>query len=536
MMTVTNFLSLIFLLWFTKENSMKIISKLLCVTTIVSIIFISITAYAHDGHSDEDMIIKNLGDLGSVNFSASCNADAQKAINTGVGLLHHMMYAQAEIFFGKWMEKEPGCAILYWGYSMSLFHPLWPDSIKDEALVRGQSVITKAQQLKATKREKAYINAAAKYYQNWQNVADKDRTTKWAEAQSLVYQQNPDDIDAIALFALSLLVTAPKDDPLFSQNKVAGELLAKLIETSPSHPGAIHYTIHAYDNPPLANLAIEAARAYDKIAPDVPHSLHMPSHIFVRLGMWNDAVGWNLRSAKAALKYPAKGETSLQYTHAMDYLIYAYLQLGEGDKAEQSLKQAESHHPVQAVFATAYAFAAMPARIALEQKNWQQASQIKIQHPSYIPWQKFPQVEAITYYARGLGAARSGDLNLAQQNVEVLNDLYDKTKITSPDYWAPLVDAQRRVVNAWISFGNGQKEQALLQLRQAADIEDSIDKDPVTPGAVLPARELLADMLLLNGDYSGALTAYRSTSAISPNRLNSLSGVKDTRLKISKKK
>ena len=519
-----------------RENTMKKISSFLVTSAIASLFFIGPAGHAHEGHKAEDMVIKDLSNLGTVKFSVSCSKSAQKTINTGVGLLHHMMYAQAEKLFRASMEDEPDCAMMYWGYSMSLFHPLWPDSIKDEALVRGQSAIEKAQQLKATTREKSYINAASKYYQRWNTISDKDRTAKWAKAQSLVYQLNPDDIDAAAYYALSKLVVAPKNDPLFSQNKVAGELLAKLIETAPSHPGAIHYTIHAYDNPPLAELAIDAARAYDKIAPDVPHSLHMPSHIFIRLGMWADAVSWNLRSAKAALKYPTKGETSLHYAHAIDYLIYGHLQLGEGNKASQALKRVESHHPIQAVFPTAYAFAAMPARIALEQKNWHQASQIKTQHPSYIPWEKFPQVEAITYYARGLGAARNGDLNLAQKNVGVLNDLYAKTKSISPNYWAPLVDAQRRVVNAWISFGKGQKEQALIQLRQAADIEDSIDKNPVTPGAVLPARELLADMLLLNGDYSGALSAYKSTLAISPKRLNSLSGVNDTLLKISMKK
>ena len=515
---------------------MKIISKLLCVTTIASLFFISATGYAHEGHSDEDMIIKDLGDLGMVNFPDSCEADAQKAINTGVGLLHHMMYAQAEMFFSSWIKEEPDCAMMYWGYSMSLFHPLWPDSIKDEALMRGHFALANAQGLKSTKREKSYINAASQYFQNWETVADKVRTAKWAKAQSLVYMQNPKDIDAAAFFALSQLVMAPKDDTTFQKNQEAGALLAKIYEMSPSHPGAIHYTIHAYDNPPLAELAIDAARAYDKIAPDVPHSLHMPRHIFIRLGMWGDTVSWNLRSAKAALEYPTYNSTSLHYPHAMDYLIYGYLQLGDGGKAKRALEQVGSHHPIQAVFPTAYALAAIPARVALEQKNWHQASQLKTQHPSYIPWQKFPQVEAITYYARGLGAARSGDLNLAEKNVKVLNDLYEKTKITSPGYWAPLVDAQRTVVNAWISFGKGKKEQALIQLRQAADIEDSIDKEPVTPGAVLPARELLADMLKLNGDYSGALRAYKLNLTISPNRLNSVTGVNEAHLKISNNK
>lgn len=506
---------------------MKIISILLSISTIVFIFLFSMACYAHDGHSDEDMIIKNLGDLGMVNFSTSCNVDAQKAIDTGVGLLHHMMYAQAEEFFSNKMETEPDCAMMYWGYSMSLFHPLWPDTIKDEALIRGQKALTKAKQLNSTTREKAYINAASQYFKNWRTTADKDRIVKWAKVQTLVYQQYPDDIDAAAFFALSQLVVAPKNDPAFSLNKQTGELLAKLIKIYPTHPGAIHYTIHAYDNPVLAKLAVDAARAYDKIAPDVPHSLHMPSHIFIRLGMWEEAVSWNLRSAKAALKYPTNGSTSLHYVHAIDYLIYGYLQLDKGDMATQSFAQVESHYPIQAVFPTAYALAAIPARIALEQKKWFQASQLKIQHPSYISWQKFPQVEAITYFARGLGAARHGDLKLAQQNVNVLNDLYEKTKIKSPDYWAPLVDAQRKVINAWILFAKGKKAQALIQLRQAADIEDSIDKNPVTPGAVLPARELLADMLLLNGDYAGALAAYKLTLAISPNRLNSISNVKN---------
>lgn len=510
---------------------MKIVSKLVCLTAIY---LISVAAYTHENHSNEDMVIKNLGDLGMVNFTVSCSPEAQKAMNTGVSLLHHMMYAQAEMFFNTWIAQEVDCAMLYWGYSMSLFHPLWPDSIKDEALMRGNLALAKAQELTTTAREKSYITAASQYYNNWKNVAEKDRTANWAKAQTLVYKQNPDDIDAAAFYGLSLIVMAPKDDPMFKQNKVAGELLATLIQRSPTHPGAIHYTIHAYDNPPLAELAIDAARSYDKIAPDVPHSLHMPSHIFIRLGMWEDAVSWNVRSAKAALKYPASGVTSLHYVHAMDYLAYGYLQLGEGDKSRKLLEQVESHHPMQAVFPTAYALAAIPARIALEQKNWHQASQLKTEHPSYIPWQTFPEVEAITYYARGLGAARNGDFKLAQQNVAVLNDLYVKTNITSPEYWAPLVDAQRMVVNAWISFGQGQTEQAQTQLRRAADIEDSIDKNPVTPGAVLPARELLADMLMLEGDYSGALTAYKATLAISPNRLNSVSGVNRARLEISK--
>lgn len=506
------------------DSTLKFLQKLVCITLILPIFFLNLNAYAHDGHVDEDMVIKDLNDLGTVNFSTSCNQNAQSAINTGVALLHHMMYAQAELLFNQWTEKAPDCAMMYWGYSMSLFHPLWPDKIKDEALIRGQIALNKAQQLIANKREKSYIDAAAQYYADWNNAAEKQRLSNWAMAQKKVFEHNPQDIDAAAFYALSQLVIASKKDPSFKQNKEVGALLAKFHAISPTHPGAIHYSIHAYDNPLLARLAIDVARAYDKIAPDVPHALHMPSHIFVRLGMWNDVVNWNLRSADAALKYPSNGSTSIHYVHAMDYLIYGYLQLGEGNKAKLALQMMESHHPIQDAFPAAYALTVIPARLALEQKNWLQASQIKTQQPSYISWQKFPQIEAITYFARGIGAARNGDLKAAQENLLVLDELYERTKKTSPDYWALLVEAQRKTVSAWINFGAGNKAEALVQLREAADLEDSIDKNPVTPGAVLPARELLADMLYLTGDSAAALEAYKSSLAISPNRFYSVSG------------
>ena len=300
------------------------------------------------------MLIENLDNLGKVNFSVSCTIDAQKSMNTGVGLLHHMMYAQAEILFAQWIEKEPDCAMMYWGYSMSLFHPLWSDSIKAEALTQGQSALATARKLKSTTREKTYIHAASQYYENGEMVADKTRTAKWAKAQAIVYQQNPNDIDAAAFFGLSKLAIASKKDSTFSQNKQAGAFLDKFRRQSPTHPGVIHYTIHAYD----------------KISPEVPHALHRPSHIFTRLGMWSDVISWNIRSATAALNYPTNGSTTMHYAHAMDYLVYGYLQLGGGDKVQQALEQVESKHPHQATFSAAFALPAMPARLALEQRNW----------------------------------------------------------------------------------------------------------------------------------------------------------------------
>lgn len=478
-------------------------------------------AQAHQGHQPEDMLHEQLGDLGDVGFQISCGKSDQKAMNSGVGLLHHMMYAQAESLFAQAIEQSPDCAMMYWGYAMTLFHPLWPDSISDEAFERGRRALEIAHTLPASTREKSYLNAAQSYYDHPHNTIAG--TQQWAKAQQQVYQSYPQDIDALAFYALSELAIASKSDPEFTKNREAGELLATIRKKSPRHPGAIHYSIHAYDNALQANLAVESARAYDGIAPDVPHALHMPSHIFVRLGIWDDVVHWNIRSANAALKYPTKGATSLHYVHALDYLVYGYLQLGQTENALNVLTQIELQAPVQDTFPAAYALAAIPARITLEQKQWQQASELKVEQPSYLSWNRYPQVQAITYFARGIGAARSGNTTQAQKSADMLDHLYEQTKAKGAG-WLPFVDAQRVSVKAWIAFANNDSETALTLMRKAADLEDATDKNPVTPGAVLPARELLGDMLMLSQRPTEAYAEYQSSLAINPNRLYGLSG------------
>lgn len=506
-------------------TTMKPISKHLSLLTFSIIVMACSAAHGHEGHRNDDIVLKDLGYLGKVDFPVSCNSSAQNAMNTGVGLLHHMMYAQAELLFKDWLKKEPKCAMLYWGYAMSLFHPLWPDTTGDHDLADGMRLLAQTKKLSVTEREQSYINAAEKYFEDGPSATEQKRTEKWAAAQAETYKKYPNDIDAKAFYALSLLVGASKTDKQFTINKKAGELLATIIEKHPTHPGAIHYSIHAYDNPALAHIGVASARAYDKIAPNVPHALHMPTHIFVRLGEWNDAVSWNSRSAKAALKYPTKGSTSMHYVHALDYLVYAHLQLGEKAKAFSVLQQIDSHHPIQDTFPAAYALSTVPARVYLEQKEWLQASKLKVRHPRYISWDKFPQVEAITFYARGIGAARSGDLKAARENMAMLDQLFQKTQATSPNYWALLVDAQRKSVKSWMLFAEGQQQQALALLREAADMEDSLDKNPVTPGAVLPARDLLGDMLLLAGDATAAKQAYNESLAIGPKRRYSTLGI-----------
>ena len=493
--------------------------------TAFALLFVSSLLYSHDGHKNEDIVLQDLGNLGEVSFEISCKTETQKAFNTGVGLLHHMMYAQAEQLFQNWITQQPECAMLYWGYSMSLFHPLWPDKITKEALFKGQQALTTAQNIRKTQREKAYITTAEKYYKDWKTTPEKTRIITWANAHTKLYQDYPNDLDATAFYGLSQLVIASKKDKTFSTNKEVGDILSTIIDTHPLHPGAIHYSIHAYDNPMHAKLGLKPARAYDQIAPDVPHALHMPTHVFVRLGEWQDTISWNSRSASAALKYPTKGSTSMHYVHALDYKIYGLLQLGEKEKAHQTLQEIETHHPIQNTFPAAYALSTMPARMHLEQKDWLKASQLKVKDPDYISWEKFPQVEAITYFARGIGSARSNNLESAKENLKMLNQLYIKTQITSPNYWAVLVDAQRKAVEAWIYFSQGQKQQALKLLDEAALIEDSVDKSPVTPGAVLPIRDLLGDMYTLTGNIDAARKAYQTSLANSPNRNYSQQGL-----------
>ena len=303
-----------------------------------------------------------------------------------------------------------------------------------------------------------------------------------------------------------------------------GALLDELFAKEPAHPGVLHYTIHAYDNPMLASRAIAAARAYDKIAPDVPHALHMPTHIFVRLGIWPDVISWNVRSAKAALKYPAGESVSHHYPHALDYLIYAYLQRTADKEAEETLQKIRKNDSYQKTFVSAYALAAIQARYALERRQWDSAAALEVLYSDSFPWETFPQIEAITYFARGLGAVRSNDAAAATIALEKLDTLYERTVTAGRGYWAVLVDAQRKTVGAWITYAEGKNDEALRMMREAADLEDSVDKHPVTPGAVLPARELLGDMLVLSGKPAEAIEAYQISLDISPNRFNSLYG------------
>ncbi len=457
---------------------------------------------------------------GVVELETTCEADAHADLTNGVALLHHMMYEQSAEAFDAAAEADPQCAMAQWGIAMTQLHPLWAPPTKDE-LKRGREAVSKARALEPSNaRERAYIEAIAAFFEMEGDFGE--RLAAWEEMQRAVYAAHPDDEDAGAFAALARLAVAPKNDKTFAAQKEAGMLVEKLHAEHPEHPGLFHYTIHAYDNPVLAERALEVAHAYDKLAPEVPHALHMPSHIFVRVGDWDNVASWNRRSADAALKHPVGGVTSMHYAHAIDYLVYARLQQGRDADAVAAIEELEAVRAIQPHLVSAYALAAAPARVALERRNWADAAALPVRHPDSFAWEDFPAAESITWFARGVGAARVGDTDGAREALEQLDVLYKR--LEGDAYWAVHTDAQRKAVAAWLAFAKDNSKEALKLMQAAADIEDSVDKHPVTPGAVLPARELLGEMLLEMDRPAEALAAFEASLDVSIKRLNSLSG------------
>ena len=407
---------------------------------------------------------------------------------------------------------------------MTQLRPLWAPATADE-FARGRAAIERARTAEAgTDRERDVVGALAAYYTAAEAGTHRDGIRAWEAAQRALHENDPEDVEAAAFWALAHLAIAPSDDSTYAHQKRAGAVLEARLDAAPRHPGLFHYLIHAYDNPVLAEDAIDVARAYDKLAPDVPHALHMPSHLFVRLGIWPDVIEWNRRSADAALRQSPTAYTSLHYAHALDYMIYAHLQRGEDQKARATLDELMAVEAYQPHPASAYGIAAAPARYALERRQWAEAAALPLRVHDTFSWDAFPEHEAITVWARGLGAARTGDLSAARAAVDTLNVLHERTGEKGEDYWALHVDARRTTVQAWIAFAEGDSERALTLMRTAADREDAVDKHPITPGAVLPARELLGDLLMAVEQPEEALDAYRAALAISPGRFHSLYG------------
>jgi tetratricopeptide (TPR) repeat protein len=509
-----------------RANTEKIRRLFGSLSAMIALTTAPLASLAHEGEEDEAVPIQDvIGDVGDVSFPISCEADgAQATFDRGVALLHHMTYEVAEREFAKMAKADPACAMAHWGIAMTLIHPVWPGQPTAEVLARGTVEIERARALRKTEREAAYVEALAAFYDDWEEVDHWTRIRRWDEAQTGVRERFPKDDEALALAAVIHIAASPKEDLEYRFNRESGAQLESLRTRRPRHPGAIHYLIHAYDNPPLAKQALAAARSYDSIAPEVPHALHMPTHIFTRLGLWVESVSWNIRSREAARKLIVDGAIYSEFAHASDYMTYAYLQAGQDADARRAREVLFEAPRIQDGFVAAYAYAAVSARIEMELGDWKGAAAITPRRPHTISWDDYPSCEAIVHFARGIGAARSGQLEGARASAARLDRLARILEAEGLPYWTKQTLVQKQAVEAWIHHAEGRTQEALIAMEEAANAEDALDKHPVTPGAVLPARELYADMMFGEERFGEALAAYEATLRISPNRFNSLAG------------
>jgi tetratricopeptide (TPR) repeat protein len=466
-------------------------------------------------------------EVGSVHFANSCSKAVHADFQRAVALLHSFQYEQARAAFIDISKRDPQCAMAQWGVAMSHYHGLWHNgdtSAGREALGKAQEIAFRNRV--TTARERAYIDALAEIYK-------ADGKGEYSHAQAFerklgaLQTAYPDDTEAAIFHALTLGVTAPKTDKSFSNQRKCGEILEPIFDTQPNHPGVAHYIIHCYDNPVLAEKGLAAARKYATIAPASAHANHMPSHLFTRVGSWEESIQCNLRSAQLAKEAEATstdGEARDQRLHAMDYLEYAYLQRGRVSDAKSVVDEMNSLPPLRSSALTLtgdYATAAIPARYTIELSKWDEAARLQ-PVAGAVPW-----AQAITWMAAGIGAARSHDFARATQAERNLALLRDTAQPKSA-YWSNQIEVQRREVAAWIAQASGKPEDAVAGMRSATELEESMDKDAVTPGAVVPARELLAQMLQLLNRPQESLSAYEVVLKTAPNRFNALWGAAST--------
>lgn len=465
--------------------------------------------------------------FGSVNFDISGSEGVKKDFNLAIALLHSFEYDEAEKVFARIIDAAPECAMAYWGVAMCNFHPLWTPPSESE-LKKGVKAVEIAKDIRQkSKRETAYIQAIASFYDNWDKAGHHTRCTRFEKGMEKVYAAYPKDKEAAVLYALALDASADPADKSFKNQKKAGYILSSLYPAEPNHPGIAHYIIHTYDYPGLAELALPAARKYASVAPSSAHALHMPSHIFTRLGLWDECIRSNLASVASAQCYAEaagiKGHWD-EELHGLDYLIYAYLQKGENAPAKKQWDYLAAINDVYPVnFKVAYAFAAIPSRFLLENKAWEKAAKLEV-HPANFPWKNFPWQEAIVHFTRLMGAIHTGKMTSAKTELQTLNRLYDTLTAQKDTYKANQVQVQIKTSQAWMQLKEGKNKEALALMNVAAGMEDNTEKHPVTPGEVLPAKELLGDMLLKIHEPGKALQAYEADLQTHPNRFNGLYG------------
>ncbi|HJR61930.1 MAG TPA: hypothetical protein VJ813_21160 [Vicinamibacterales bacterium] len=456
--------------------------------------------------------------LGTVSFESSCDAAVRPELNRAVALLHSFWFGASAAAFTTVAEKDPTCGIAWWGVAMSRWGNPFAAFRPVAALQQGRDAIAKARAAGAkSDRERDFIEAASALFTDFEKVDQRTRTVNYERAMARVHEKYPNDKEAAAFSALAVNQTALPNDKTYAQQLKAAAVLEELFKTMPDHPGVAHYLIHAYDHPPLAERALPAARRYAKIAPDAPHALHMPSHTFTRVGLWEDSIATNLASAEAARKAKSPAET----LHALDYQVYAYLQTAQDQQAQRVIQELDAilkevNTAEQYGQVGFYAAASIPARYALERGDWQRAAGLAT-GPT-----PFPFIDAITHFARAVGAARSGDAAAAKIDAAKLVDLRAALLAKQDAYWAQQVEIQHTAALAWIALAEKRTDDAIRLLQEAAKIEDSTDKSAISPGPLVPAREMLGDMLIELKRPAEALAELEAVMKKEPNRFRTL--------------
>jgi tetratricopeptide (TPR) repeat protein len=470
--------------------------------------------------------------LGKVSFETSCNAEADSAFKRGLGWLHSFEYPEAARTFALAAKADPSCRIAHWGVARSYYHPIWAQPTAADLEKCRQALAAARAAGARSPREQAWVAALETFYRDSDRLDHKTRALAYSAAMKALHERYPQDREAAVYYALSLVAAGAMDeDPGFTREKEAGAILNRVLALEPDHPGVTHYLIHSFDSPPLADLALAAARRYAGIAPASPHAQHMPSHIFVRLGLWDEAIKSNLASEAASRTFAkAQGlpDSSSERLHAMDYLAYGYLQTGQDGEAERVLAELGAIRRVDPpMFSVAYAATAIPARLALERRQWDVAASLILPDSvrGLAPLGDFQWAEAHVRFARAVGAARSGKAPDARAEIAMLKAIEQGLTIPPGSYdWRTQVAIERQIAEAWLAHAEGRNEDAERLMRAAADLDDATEKHPVTPGAILPAREQLGELLLEIGRPSDSLNEYEAALKRAPGRLAGLFG------------
>lgn len=474
-----------------------------------------------------ELLLCSTEPFGDVNFSLSCNYETRETFNLAIALLHSFEYAEAEKAFVKVLDADPECAMAYWGVAMSIYHSLWMQSDLGY-LEKGEKLLKFAQTIPASELEKEYIDAINVYYKDWDSVDLISRKLLYEEKMETLYNKHKEDTEVAAFYALAIRAAANPNDTSYSRQKKSGKILEDLFKKYPNHPGIAHYVIHNYDYPELAEKALPTARKYAEIAPASAHAQHMPSHIFTRLGLWQESIDTNINSTSAAVCYAESINPEAnwdQEIHAVDYMVYAYLQMGNNKKAQEHLEEMQAVDDVfpKQTLATTYALTAIPVRMVLENKDWKKASTLHLPSIDFT-WETLHWEKAIFHFGKALGFSHLGDIKSAENQLKTLKTLHQNLVDLKDDYKSGQVNIQVHAAEAWIHLAKGNETEALSFMKQAAKLESETTKHPVTPGEVLPAYELLGDMLLALNKPAEALEAYEVNLKGHPGRFNGIYG------------